>query len=68
MHVILFRMQFKKSFSKNLKFMYTKESNDLYQILGVQGDALVGADISGLIEETNSMQNNARRPIIISEY
>lgn len=48
--------------------MYTKESNDLYKILGVQGDALVGADVSGLIEETNSMQNNARRPIIISEY
>lgn len=48
--------------------MYTKESNDLYQILGVQGDALVWAGISGLIEETNSMQNNARRPIMISEH
>lgn len=31
--------------------MYTKESNDLYQILGVQGDALVGPGISGLIGE-----------------
>ena len=48
--------------------MYTKESNDLYQILGVWGDALVGASISGLIEEINSMQKNARRPIIISEH
>lgn len=36
-HVILFRMHFKKSFSKNLKFMYTNESNYLYQILRVQG-------------------------------
>ena len=48
--------------------MYTKESNDLYQILGGWGEALVWAGISGLIEETNSMQNNARRPIMISEH
>lgn len=37
MHVILFRMWFKKSFSKNLKFIYTKGSNDFYEILEVPG-------------------------------